>query len=68
MYGIKIDKRKKNAIKLVRKDLIQWIDNNEIWVDESARTYVEKQFAKRYATYEEALKQVTEDFEMVCKL
>ena len=68
MYGIKIDKRKKSAIKLVRKDLIQWIDNNEIWVDESSSAYVEKQFAKRYATSEEALKSVTEDFEMVCKL
>ena len=68
MYGIKIDKRKKNAIKLVRKDLIQWIDNDKVWVDESSSAYVEKQFAKRYETHEEAYKSITEDFEMVCKL
>lgn len=68
MYGIKINKRKTNAIKLVREDLIELIENNQIWVDIGETNYVEKEFAKRYATHEDASKSVTEDFEIVCKL
>ena len=65
MYGIKIDKRKKATFNdVIRK----CIEENKIWCDENEGDYVDKKFAKKFDTYEDADYAITEKWEMVSKL
>ena len=70
-YDLKIDKRKKLAIEhfehFYKTDLSEKISKGEVYVNEAGDDYVTKEFAKKYLTYDDAVDEMSEEFEIVSK-